>query len=83
MSNVISFPVKARVAANDDNPWVSDESLPEPGKAEPVYAQPCKVFDQASGVTYNGYAIPEEKKPGAGKFILGVIVWLVLLGIVV
>ena len=83
MGTVIPFPCKTRVAANDSNPWVSDEPLPEPGKAEPVYAQPCKVFDQASGVTYNGYAIPEEKKPGAGKFILAVIAWLVLLGIVV
>ena len=88
MGTVVDFPVKARVAANDDNPWLSSSPAPESAKVEPmedpIYAKPCKVFDQASGVTYDGYAIPEEKKPGrrAGLFVLAVIGWLLLFALV-
>ena len=88
MGIVIDFPVKARVAANDDNPWLSSSPAPESAKVEPmeepIYAKPCKIVDPISGIEYGGYIVEDEKKPGsrAGLFVLAVIGWLLLLALV-
>lgn len=88
MGTVVEFPCRARVAANDANPWLSAELLRDPAKpaprAEPIYAQACRVYDQASGITYTGYALPDEKKLGCRVwlFVLAVIGWLLLFSLV-
>jgi len=75
MSNVITFPCKPRCAANDSNPWVSDE--PE----HPSFVKKVNKVDPVSGVEYVTYVVDEEKPSRTFAFILWVIFWLVLLGL--
>ena len=78
MGAVIEFPCRAQVAANDDNPWLSAEPLPEPEPAkiesicESPYARRVKVVDKLSGVEYIVYVVQDEEKPASrvGLFVL-------------
>ena len=67
-ANVIQFPCKARVAANDSNPWLSAEpvSPPEPDAEPPVYVTP--------------YEEKPERRPGIFAILVGA--WLMLFGII-
>ena len=71
MNNVIQFPARARVAANDANPWLDDQS-----PVEPSTIKRRLVTDPVSGVQYMGLDFDDEPKRGAGGFILGVLIWL-------
>ena len=66
MGAVIEFPCMSRVAANDANPWLSSEPLPEvepvetESRPEPVYAVPREKTDEITGITYTTYVMPDE-----------------------
>ena len=93
MGAVIEFPVRARVAANDSNPWLSSEPLPpepEPKpKPEPAtdYELPPGMRivmerDSLSGIECPHVVFDDEKpKPRPGLFAACVAGWLLLFGL--
>ena len=69
-ANVIQFPCKPRVAANDPNPWLSAETVSEPDL--PSFIKKRRIVDPVSGVEYLGYVVEDEKpKRRVGRLCLG------------
>ena len=90
MGAVIEFPVRARVAANDSNPWLSSEPLPPEPKTDPAtdYELPPGMRivmerDSLSGIECPHVVFGDEKpKRRPGLFAACVAGWLLLFGII-
>ena len=73
--SVIPFTTKARVAANDANPWIEPPDDYRPPKRK-------LITDPVSGVQYMGFDFDEPQKARPGRFILAVVAWLILFALV-
>ena len=87
-TNVIPFPCRPRMAANDSNPWLSSESLPPEPEPTPDGLPPGMRIvmerDSLSGIEYPHVVFDDDPKPKPrpGLFAACVAGWLLLFGII-